>query len=68
MAYLSGEEADILDELWVQQRRQPHKPSKSDILRAALTLASARREELTNILSQQSNSTLSRQRKSKSAR
>ena len=65
MAYLSPTEADTLEELWIEQRRYPHKPSKSDILRAALVLASDKRDELTDLLSQYRDSTLSRQRKSK---
>lgn len=66
MAYLSTPEAALLDDLWMQFRRSPQKPSKSDILRAALTLASTRPEELTVTLSQQQTNTLSRQRLSKS--
>jgi hypothetical protein len=65
MAYLSQSEAALLDDLWMHYRRSPQKPSKSDILRAALTLASARAEELTATLSQQQTNTLSRQRGSK---
>jgi hypothetical protein len=66
MAYLSEPEAALLDDLWIQFRRSPQRPSKSDILRAALTLASTHTEELTVTISQQQTNTLSRQRISKS--
>jgi hypothetical protein len=65
MAYLSAPEAALLDDLWMQYRRSPQKPSKSDILRAALTLASTHQDDLTATLSQQQTNTLSRQRISK---
>ena len=65
MAYLSQSEAALLDDLWMQHRRSPQKPSKSDILRAAFTLASTLTDELTVTLSQQQTNTLSRQRVSK---
>jgi hypothetical protein len=62
MAYLTEEEGDLLDRTWLQLRRMPTRPSKSDVLRAALTLAASRPEELGAALSQQRVSTLSRQR------
>ena len=65
MAYLDPNEADILDNIWVKVRRLPSRPSKSDILRAALLFAANKEEEFSSILSQQQNSTLSRQRISK---
>ena len=65
MAYLSGEEAQILDETWLKLRSHPTRPSKSDILRAACALAAQDFDTLTRILSEQHNSTLSRQRSSK---
>jgi len=66
MAYLAPDEAVALDDLWMKVRRLPTRPSKSDILRAAFLLAVEKEEELTNILSQQHNNTLSRQRARKS--
>ena len=65
MAYLSEEEADLLDSLWISLRRHEMRPSKSDILRAALTTAALDTEKLTDAMSQQRSSTLSRQRSSK---
>ena len=65
MAYLSSEEAELLDDLWMQGRKLAQKPSKSDILRAALSLAAVSQEDLTAMLSKQRNNTLSRQRISK---
>lgn len=65
MAYLTQNEARALDETWFHLRRHPSRPSKSDILRAALTVALAKPEVLTDTLAQQQNSTLSRQRSSK---
>lgn len=65
MAYLSTEEARVLDETWLKLRSHPARPSKSDILRAACALATQDFETLTKILSEQQVSTLSRQRSSK---
>ena len=65
MAYMTTDEAEALDELWVKLRRHPARPSKSDILRAAFNLARTQPEALTDALSQQQSSTLSRQRASK---
>ena len=65
MAYLSEEEADLLDSLWLKLRRHEARPSKSDILRAALTAAARDLDVLTDSISQQRISTLSRQRSSK---
>jgi hypothetical protein len=62
MAYLTEEEGEALDEVWFKLRRLPSRPSKSDILRAALTLAAADPDRLREALSQQRVSTLSRQR------
>ena len=68
MAYLSLDEAETLDELWMTARRQGTRSSKSDILRAALRLSSDHSDELTIILSQQHTNTLSRHRSSKMKR
>lgn len=68
MAYLTPDEAASLDALWLALRRRGTRASKSDVLRAALTLAAPREEELANALTQQHVSTLSRQRSSKTAR
>lgn len=65
MAYLSEEEAELLDALWLSFRRHEKRPSKSDILRAALTTAAQDKEELTDAMSKQRSGTLSRQRSSK---
>lgn len=65
MAYLTPDEADLLDALWLSLRRNPARPSKSDILRAALRLAGASPDELTATLAQQQDGTLIRQRASK---
>lgn len=65
MAYLSAEEARVLDETWLKLRSHPARPSKSDILRAACALATQDLDTLTKILSEQQVSTLSRQRSSK---
>ncbi len=65
MAYLTAEEAKVLDETWLQLRSHPARPSKSDILRAACALATQDFEQLTAILLKQQVSTLSRQRSSK---
>jgi len=67
MAYLTSEESRLLDELWITRRRQPTRPSKSDILRAALILATQDEKNLDVVLSQQHVSTASRQRSSKAA-
>jgi hypothetical protein len=68
MAYLSESEAHALDETWLRLRKHPARPSKSDILRAALTLALSEPDALADVLSQQHTSTLSRQRSSKQPR
>lgn len=68
MAYLSADEARVLDETWLRLRAHPSRPSKSDILRAACTLATEDFDALTNMLMQQQSGTLSRQRSSKSRR
>jgi hypothetical protein len=65
MAYLTEDEARVLDELWFSMRRDPARPSKSDILRASLVLAAQDATRLSGALAQQQNSTLSRQRSSK---
>jgi len=65
MAYLTEEEAQVLEELWFSMRRSSARASKSDILRAALLLTAQDTEALTATLSQQQSSTLSRQRSSK---
>ncbi len=65
MAYLTGEEAEKLDEAWLRLRRLPARPSKSDILRAALMWALDNPDDLDKVLSRQYDSTLSRQRSSK---
>ena len=65
MAYLSGDEARVLDETWLRLRSHPSRPSKSDILRAACALASQDFDQLARILLEQQSSTLSRQRSSK---
>jgi hypothetical protein len=62
LAYLTPEEAELLDEVWLELRRQPSRPSKSDILRAALTLAAADRAGLATALATQPVGTRSRQR------
>jgi len=67
MAYLTSEESRLLDELWITRRRQATRPSKSDILRAALILATQDEKSLDVVLSQQHVSTASRQRSSKAA-
>lgn len=66
MAYLTEDEARLLDDIWFSLRREPSRPSKSDILRAALAVAAADRDHLSSALSEQQHSTLSRQRGSKS--
>lgn len=66
MAYLSPEEAEVLDDLWFRLRRLPSRPSKSDLLRAALLLAAQTEAQLTDVLTQQRTNTLSRQRARKS--
>lgn len=68
MAYLTSSEAELLDDLWIELRRNSARASKSDILRAALVLAAHRKEELTVTLSNQQNSTVIRQRVSKTIR
>ena len=65
MAYLTQEEGEVLDELWYRCRRLPARPSKSDILRAAFTLAATDFDRLSAELSLQRISTQSRQRSSK---
>jgi hypothetical protein len=65
MSYLTEEEAGLLDELWLQFRRLPQRPSKSDIMRAALALAGQDREALIDVITSQQVSTLTRQRSSK---
>jgi hypothetical protein len=67
MAYLSDAEAKALHAIWkdLQDRPRAERRSKSDILRAALMLAAARREELDSVLSRQHDSTLARHRNSK---
>jgi hypothetical protein len=65
MAYLTEEEGEALDEVWLKLRRLPSRPSKSDILRAALAMATADPDRLTAALAEQQVSTLSRQRSSK---
>ncbi len=65
MAYLSSEEARVLDETWLKLRSHPSRPSKSDILRAACALATQDFDTLAKILSEQQAGTLSRQRSSK---
>ncbi len=62
MAYLTEEEAQALEDVWLRLRRHPSRPSKSDLLRAGLTLALADVESVKNVLSQQGSSTLIRQR------
>jgi hypothetical protein len=72
MAYLTSSEGQLLEDLWLGFRRRssslPQKPSKSDILRAALVLAAADPDALTNAISRQQTNTLSRHRNSKKAR
>ena len=65
MAYLSEDEAQMLDDLWLAARRAGARSSKSDILRAALHVSSGHANELNNLLSQQHTNTLSRHRNSK---
>lgn len=65
MSYLTEEEAHLLDELWLQFRRLPQRPSKSDIMRAALSLAGRDQEALIDVITSQQISTLTRQRSSK---
>ena len=65
MSYLTEDEAGLLDELWLQFRRTPQRPSKSDIMRAALALAGKDREALLDVITTQQISTLTRQRSSK---
>lgn len=65
MAYLSPDEARLLDETWLKLRSHASRPSKSDILRAACALAAQDFEALASLLSKQQVSTLSRQRSSK---
>lgn len=65
MAYLTEEEAEALDELWLKYRRRPEKPSKSDILRAAFQMAQADPEGLTDTLAGMRDTTAARQRDSK---
>ncbi len=68
MAYLTPEEGQLLDDLWMTLRRSQTRASKSDILRAALTLAGNQKEELRNVIANQHVSTLIRQRDRKTAR
>ena len=68
MAYLTPNEAHLLDSLWLALRRSNSRASKSDILRAALTLAGDQQEELASVLTKQQVSTLTRQQSSKAAR
>ena len=65
MAYLTPDEAKLLDEMWFSRRSTLARPSKSDILRAALALASRAPDDLDVALAEQQSSTLSRQRDSK---
>ena len=65
MAYLTLEEGEALDELWFRFRRLSCRPSKSDILRAAFTLAQRDLDRLTGELSEQRENTMLRQRNSK---
>jgi hypothetical protein len=62
MAYLTPGEAELLDDLWIALRRGNARASKSDILRAALTLAGNQKEELASVIANQQVSTLIRQR------
>lgn len=65
MSYLTEDEAALLDELWLQFRRLPQRPSKSDIMRAALALGGQDRDALIDVITSQQVSTLTRQRNSK---
>jgi len=65
MAYLTTEESQILDELWLLMRRKHGKVSKSDILRASLMMANSNQELLNSTMSKQQINTSSRHRISK---
>lgn len=67
MAYLTPDEARLLDELWFEMRRNKSRASKSDILRAALDVANRHQSELTTAIAKQQVSTQSRQRTRKTA-
>lgn len=68
MAYLSEDEAETLDNLWMAARRSGTRSSKSDILRASLRFSADHVNELNIILSQQHTNTVSRHRNSKMKR
>jgi hypothetical protein len=62
MAYLTEEEAQALEDVWLRLRRHPSRPSKSDLLRAGLSFVLTDVESTKDVLTQQGSSTLIRQR------